>query len=81
MDARDLKLMALLAQMYPAWRISCRTDRHGQRCWWAIQWRPPNSELKAAGVHQSIARPSVDELATALSRQARILHTRRFRHP
>ncbi|WP_162794732.1 hypothetical protein [Nonomuraea lactucae] len=79
MEDRDLRVLQLLAQMYPSWRLSCRTDRHGQRWWWAIQRQQPSADLAAVGLYQAIARTSVDALSAALSNQARILHTRRVR--
>jgi len=67
------RLAAWLRTMYPAWRITRRTDRRGQEWWWARWPHPLTPRQRQMGVITWLARPTIADLLRALDEQAELL--------
>ncbi len=83
---RDEGLLALILNMFPGWKVELRTvkvgrvreDRRAEVWWWAKRREAPTKALRMAGVMPYwFARPTGDDLLTALTNQLKILHDHR----
>lgn len=77
-EAYEQRLLALLRQDHPGWRIERRPVRHRSGLvaswWWAQRREPPTEQLRAAGALGCwIVRPTGLALLAALSHQLAIL--------
>lgn len=69
--------LAVLSSTYPGWEISYDTDSSGRQCWTAELVGEITDRMRAAGVVKHLRREGCPELASALGRQAVLIHTNR----
>lgn len=82
LTCRTVRQLSVLRSTYPGWEIQHMLGAtSGTGTWTAELRRPRTPAMAAAGVEMDISRPDAASLASALARQAELIHTARATHP